>query len=97
MLFSVTLFYIAPSALPKILLLPHPGRCPGLLHFAPLALRPGVFHRVATARGSLSVSPRLGTTEPQLKIPIPTPEREPSFRRQWLLDPVAPRPLAQSP
>jgi hypothetical protein len=29
--------YFAPSALPKAIYI-HPGRCPGLLHFAPLAL-----------------------------------------------------------
>jgi len=29
------------------------GRCPRLLHFAPLALRPWSFHTVSTARGSV--------------------------------------------
>jgi hypothetical protein len=36
--------HIAPSALPKVYVFPHPGRCPGLLHFAPLALVSGVMH-----------------------------------------------------
>ena len=40
-LFRVDSYHSAPTALPKFMR--HvPGRCPGLLHFAPLALRPGV-------------------------------------------------------
>jgi hypothetical protein len=42
-------FYFALSALSKLGTLTLPGRCPGLLHFAPLALA-GSFPTSAVAR-----------------------------------------------
>src|SRR5229473_1196725 len=48
LLISVGTSYFAPSALSKIHGTPYLGRCPRLLHFAPLALGLGVFTRSLT-------------------------------------------------
>src|SRR5713101_2218024 len=48
LLISVGTSYFAPSALSKIHGTPYLGRCPRLLHLAPLALGLGVFTRSLT-------------------------------------------------
>jgi hypothetical protein len=49
LLFSVNTSYFAPSALPKFMD-PHLGRCPRLLHFAPLALGTSSFDTASKSR-----------------------------------------------